>query len=323
MRRLRSVASLMGLGLMLVSGAATAAPHLAALTPQVKPPGAPEVRDRFHEAVVRGLQTAGDDVLGAAETRLRLGASEELMSCAGTGPCMARVAQALHVDRGVASEIDVNGKDYVVKLRLVDAVGRELAKIDEPCDICTLKEADEAVARAAGKLAAAEKALPPETPPPVAETTPPPKVETPPPKVETPPPPKVETPPPQPPTQVEVTPPPGTEPTPPPAKSERKTFPWRPIAITSLVVGVVGIAVGAPLVAIDGNPTCSSPNPRTSCPNVYNTVGGGATMLTLGIAGVAASAVLFYFDHRARKQATTVSVSPTTGGAYLSVGGQF
>ncbi|HEY1586453.1 MAG TPA: hypothetical protein VGH63_12250, partial [Polyangia bacterium] len=130
------------------------------------------------------------------------------------------------------------------------------------------------------------------------------------------------TPPPAPPTQVEVTPPPGTE-TPPPVKSERKTFPWRPVAITSLVIGVVGIAVGAPLVAIDGNPTCSSPNPKTSCPNVYNTVGGGATMLTLGLAGVAASAVLFYFDHRARKQATTVSLSPTVGGAAMSVGGRF
>jgi hypothetical protein len=46
-------------------------------------------------------------------------------------------------------------------------------------------------------------------------------------------------------------------------------------------------------------------------------------MLTLGIAGVAASAALFYFDHRARKRATTVSVSPTVGGAALTVGGRF
>ena len=321
------MASLLGLGLVLVSlapGTAAAAPKLAALVPQMKPIGAPEVRDRFHEAVTRGLTAAGDDVLGAAEVRLRLGASQELLDCAGTGACMARVAQTLGIDRGVASEIDVNGKDYVIKLRLVDAVGRELAKVEEPCDICTVKEADDAAARAAGKLAAAEKALPAETAPPAtAETTPPPKVETPPPKVEPTPPPKVE---PTPPTQVEVTPPPSTpnttaEPT--PQKSEKKMFPWRPVAIASLVVGVVGIAVGAPLVAIDGNPTCSSPDPRHSCANVYNTVGGGATMLTLGIAGVAASAVLFYFDHRARKQATTVSVSPTVGGASLSLSGRF
>jgi hypothetical protein len=298
MRRLRGVASLVGWGALVVTilapGVAAATAHVAALVPQVRPLGAPEVRDRFHEAVTRGLQAAGDEVLGAAEVRLRLGSSEELLGCTGTGPCMARVAQTLHIDHGVASEIDVNGKDYVIKLRLVDAVGRELAKVDEPCDICTLKEADEAVARAAGKLAAAEKALP----------------------VESPPPPKVETP-----AQVEVTPPPGTET--PPVQREKKMFPWRAVAITSLVVGVVGIAIGAPLVAIDGNPTCNSANPRQTCPDVYNTLGGGATMLTLGIAGVAASAARFYFDHRARKRATTVTLLPLSGGAYLSAGGHF
>jgi hypothetical protein len=100
-------------------------------------------------------------------------------------------------------------------------------------------------------------------------------------------------------------------------------FPWRALAISSLVVGVVGIAIGAPLVAIDGNPTCNLPNPKTSCPDVYNTVGGGAAMLTLGIAGVAASGVLFYLDHRARKRAATVVVLPLQGGAFVSTGGRF
>jgi hypothetical protein len=314
MRRLRSVASLL---VLLVSSTAVAAPKLAALVPTVKPPAAPELRDRFHEAVTRGLTAGGEDVIGAAEVRLRLGASEELLNCSGPGACVARVAQTLHVDRAVATEIDVNGKDYVIKLRLLDAVGRELAKVDEPCDICTVKEADEAVARAATKLAAAAKSLPAETAPPArVETPPPPKVEAPPPKVETPPPPKAETVPPS----VAVAP---TEPAATVQREQQKMFPWRAVAITSLVVGVVGIAIGAPLVAIDGNPTCNLPNPRTSCPDVYNTLGGGAAMLTIGIAGVAASGVLFYLDHRARKRAATVSVLPLSGGAYVSAGGRF
>ncbi len=311
MRRLRSVASLL---ILLASSSAMAA-KVAALVPQIKPPAAPELRDRFHEAVTRGYATGGDEVIGAAEVRLRLGASDEMLNCAGTGPCVARIAQNLRIDRAVATEIDVNGKDYVIKLRLVDAVGRELAKVDEPCDICTVKEADDAVARAAGKLAAAAKSLPPETAPPATVETPPP----PPPKVEAPPP-KVETPPPPPPVATAPTEPPPT--TPPPA--EKKMFPWRPVAIASLAVGVVALAVGIPLMAIDGNPTCNLPNPRTSCPDVYNTMGGGATMLTLGLAGVAASGVLFYMDHRARKKSsTTVSVLPLSGGAYLSAGGTF
>ncbi|MCU1277610.1 MAG: hypothetical protein JWM53_1156 [bacterium] len=307
------MASLCGLLVLVGSGTAVAAgARVAALVPQVRPTAAPELRDRFHEAVTRGLAANGDEVVGAAEVRLRLGATEEMLSCNGSGACVARAAQTLRTDRLVASEIDVNGKDYVVKLRLLDAVGRELAKVDEACDICTVKEAEEAAVRAAGKLAAAAKSLPTETPPPATVETPP-KVETPPAKVETPPPAKTEV----------VTSTPQPDLTSPATQREKKMFPWRAVAITSLVVGVVGLAIGIPLIAIDGNPTCSLPNPRQACPDVYNTVGGGAAMLTLGVAGVAASGVLFYFDHRARKRATAVSLLPLNGGLYLSAGGHF
>ncbi|MGZ3425433.1 MAG: hypothetical protein ACXVCV_02235 [Polyangia bacterium] len=307
------MASLLGLIMLVGSGTASAAgARVAALVPQVRPTAAPELRDRFHEAVTRGLGAGSDEVIGAAEVRLRLGATEEMLSCNGSGACVARAAQTLRIDHVVASEIDVTGKDYVIKLRLLDAVGRELAKVDEACDICTVKEAEEAVVRAGGKLAAASKALPTETPPPATVETPPPKAETPPPKVETPP------------TKVEVvTTTPQPDLTPPPAQPEKKMFPWRALAISSLALGVVGLAVGIPLLAIDGNPTCSSPNPRTSCPEVYNTVGGGAAMLTVGILGLAGSGVLFYFDHRARKRATQVSLVPLNGGAYLSASGRF
>lgn len=307
--------TLLGFGLLCATATtASAAGRVAALVPQIKPPAAPELRDRFHEAVTRGLQTGPDEVVSAAEVRLRLGASEELLNCGGAGACVARAAQSLRTDRVVSTEIEASGKDYTIKLRLLDAVGRELAKTDEPCDICTLKEADEAVTRAATKLAAAARALPAETLPKTegSPPPPPPKVEVTPPKVETPPP--------------SVPPAAGTAPADQAVtlQHEKKTFPWRPLAIASLAVGVVGIAVGIPLVVIDGQPTCSLPNPRMSCPEVYNTVGGGATMLTLGIVGAAASGVLFYFDHRARtRPRPTVLVVPTSNGAYVTAGGSF
>ena len=302
------------LGVIVLVGSTTAAAagaRVAALVPQVRPAASPELRDRFHEAVTRGIAASGDEVVGAAEVRLRLGATEEMLSCNGSGACVARAAQTLRIDRVVASEIDVNGKDYVIKLRLLDAVGRELAKVDEPCDICTVKEADEAIARAAGKLAAAAKALPTEAPPPATVETPP-KAETPP-RVETPPPAKTEV----------VTPTPQPDLTTPPAPREKRMFPWRAVAISSLAVGVVALAIGIPLLAIDGNPTCSLPNPRQACPEVYNTLGGGAAMLTVGVIGVAASGVLFYFDHRARKRAAGLSLLPLNGGVHLSAGGRF
>jgi hypothetical protein len=302
-------AALLACAVSLFTASAASADRLAALVPQVKPPPPVELRDRFHEAITRGLQSGGTEVVPAAEVRLRLGSSDEMLNCAGVGPCVARSVQALSADRVVASEVNVTGKDYVIKLRLLDPVGRELAKVDEPCDICTVKEADDAMTRAAMKLTAAAKALPTEAPPPKAETqpqpTPPQPAPTPPPKIETPP-------------QSPV----STAPTPAP-RSER-IFPWRALAITSLVVGVGAIAGGAALVAIDGQPTCGLANPKQSCPDVYNTVGGGAALLSLGIAGLAASGAMFYLDHRARHRPhPTITFIPTKDGAYLTASGRF
>src|SRR5881227_2696345 len=131
MRRLQSAATLLGFGAcLLLAGSVSAAGRIGALVPQIRPQAAPEVRDRFHEAVTRGLQGGGDEVVVAAEVRLRLGATEEMLNCGGTGACVARAAQALRVDRLVATDIDIAGKDYSIKMRLLDGVGRELARAD-------------------------------------------------------------------------------------------------------------------------------------------------------------------------------------------------
>ena len=217
----------------------------------------------------------------------------------------------------------IAGKDYTIRLKLLDGAGREVSKTEETCDICTVKEADEAVARATTKLlSAAKPALS------AVEATP------------TPPPPKAVEPTPPPPKAVEPTPPPpkAVEPAPAPAPAqlrltdgqttEKKMFPWRWVGIASLVAGVVGLAVGIPLVVIDGNPTCTPPaggDPRKLCKEVYNTAGGGGTLLALGAAGAAAGAVLLYLDHRARNRALQhVSVVPMLeGGVLATVGGRF
>jgi hypothetical protein len=315
MHSLPKKAALLGFAACMAVASPSFADRLAALVPQVKPPPPPELRDRFHEAISRGLQGSGVEVLPAAEVRLRLGSSDEMLNCSGVGPCVARSAQALGADRLVAADIGITGKDYTIKLRMLDPVGREVAKVDEPCDICTVKEADEAMTRAAAKLTAAAKSAPPiETAPPAPQ----PKVETPQPQ-----------PPPQPtPPRAEPTPtPPSAQPaTTPPAVTTRveRHVPWRALAITSLVVGVAAIGGGAGLVAIDGQPTCGLPNPKQSCPDVYNTVGGGAALLSLGIAGVAASGAMFYLDYRARhKPHPTVMLVPTRDGAYLTASGRF
>jgi hypothetical protein len=296
---------------------ATAAPRVAALLPQMRPSPNNELRDRFHDALGRGLSGPDLEVVPSAEVRMRLGMSEELAGCAGAGPCAARAATALRADRLVASEIAVFGKDYTVRVWLLDSAGRETSKLEDTCDVCTVKEAEDAVARAAGKMASLIRSAP------AAATAAPP-----------PPPPKpVEAPPPAPPraaAPAPATPAPAAAAAPgptttAPATPERRGFPWRAVAISSAVLGVVGLAVGIPLLAIDGDPTCDAPNPRKNCPEVWNTAGGGAALVTLGVGGLVASGVLFYLDYRSRHRphVPTVSLFPTSGGAVVTAGGRF
>src|SRR5689334_19515228 len=140
MHSLPKRAALLGFAACMTVASPAFADRVAALVPQVKPPPPAELRDRFHEAISRGLQASGTEVLPAAEVRMRLGSSDEMLNCSGVGPCAARSAQALGVDRLVSSDVTVAGKDYQIKLRMLDPVGREIAKVDEPCDICTVKE---------------------------------------------------------------------------------------------------------------------------------------------------------------------------------------
>jgi hypothetical protein len=315
---LRPIAALVAVvAVWLPATAAQAAPRVAALIPQVRPNSTPELQNRFHEAVTRGLNGPDAEVVTAAEVRMRFGVSDELLNCAGPGICAARANTALRTDRVVAAEISNFGKDYTIRLVMLDAAGREVARTEEPCDICTVKEADEAAARASARLLLSTRGNPP-----------PPRNEPPPP-----PPPRANEPPPPPP------PGPGQEPLPPAARPEptppgqtarppdKKPFPWLGLGIGSLVVGVVGIAIGAPLLAIDGQYTnCPSnaKDPKTQCPDVWDTGGGGAALLTLGVLGVAAGVSLIVVDVVVvRKRKAHVAVAPTPGGAMLTARMQF
>ncbi|HZS37265.1 MAG TPA: hypothetical protein VFF06_10575 [Polyangia bacterium] len=281
---------------LFVAGPAFGAPRGAALLPSLKPAGSPELRDRFHEAATRGLQQAGIEVIPAAEIRMRLGVSDEMMSCSGVGPCAARVGLLLRTDLLIASEIIVSGKDYSIKLRALDAAGRDVGHLDDSCDICTLNEADQAVTRAVAKLASQPRP---------AESR------------------VVEQPPPPPPRVVEQPPPPPV--TAPPPAVEKRGFPLKLVlGIAAGVVGIIGISVGAYLVSIDGNPTCDAMDPVHHCKEVYNTVGGGGALIALGIVSLAGAGTLLYFEFRPTpKTQARIGLVPTIGGGTLTLGGRF
>jgi hypothetical protein len=280
---------------------------VAALIPQVRPNASPELQNRFHEAVSRGLAGPDADVVPTGEVRLRLAESAELLGCAQPGICAARAATALKTERVVAVEVSAFGKDYIVRLVMLDSAGREIARTEENCDICTLKEADDAASRAAARLMLTARTNPNTAPP----TQPPPAKSEP-----------------TPPTKTEPTPPAAkTEPVPPGVSAapplEKKRFPYKWVGVGSLILGVVGIAAGAPLIVIDGEPTCDLPNPRQNCKDVWDTKGGGAALVTIGVLGVAAGISLIVVDVVVKKRNTRLSVAPTLGGAMLTSQWQF
>lgn len=314
------------LGASALSGhAAAQAIRAGALAPQIKSGGnTPELRDKFHEAVLRGLSSLNGpsgprgelgEVISIWETRQKLG--EELMSCGGQAACLGRAIAALRVNRLFSTELSVAGKSYTISMRLFDGQGHELTHVEELCEICTVREADESVAKAAQRLAAASRTFPieavvPEKTPEVAKPTP-----APPPKEE---------PPPQP-TASPMQASPNPQPTAPPPSKERRHIPWRPLGFGAVGLGIVGLAVGIPLLVIDGRPTCDAPDPTRACPEVYNTAGGGAAMIALGAIGLIGSVPLFYMDYRDRNRSAISSLflrgGPLGGGASVTLGGSF
>jgi hypothetical protein len=90
------------------------------------------------------------------------------------------------------------------------------------------------------------------------------------------------------------------------------------IGVVSGSLAVVGIVSGAPLVAIDGDPTCDLPNPRTTCPRAYTTVGGGATLLAVGLLAAAVSGTSFVLHAKWRGKRVEVMPTPTPRGGVVS-----
>ncbi len=285
--------------------------------------GTSELRDKFHEAIIRGLASLSGpsgpngelgEVLAGAETRARLG--DELIACGAQAACLPRALTTLRVNRLLATEISVVGKSFTISVRLFDNQGRELTHADELCEICTVREADEALTKAAARLSAAARQFPVDAMVVAAERARP-----------TPPPPREE------PRPAAVTPQPAAsgpdvaDPPPPAMRREHRKFPYRPVAFASVGVGIIGLAVGIPLLVIDGRPTCDAPNPATQCKEVYNTIGGGGAMVAIGALGLLASIPLFYLDYRDRHRAPGTAMllrgGPTAGGAGLTFEGRF
>lgn len=285
---------------------AGAAPRVAPLKPVMKPSKADEIVTRFHDALAQGLTSGGVTVVPAKTVR-----GKAKTSCAALRCAQVQLG-ALGASNAALCEIETVGKNYRFELTMVSK-GGPLSKVSGRCDICTLMEALKTTRKLAEKLAQeggakAAAATPPQPKTPTPKTTPKTKTTT---------------------TKKPVV---GAKPKRPATSGSRWPL-WPTLAAAG--VGVLGLAVGIPLLSMDGDPTNCRGEPRPdgrNCADVYSTSGAGWAMTTIGIAGLATAGVLayFYFTSGKREKASawlrgqrTVAVTPLDGGLMLGAGGTF
>ena len=300
-------------GLLLSSGSARA-DEVAPLVPKLEPKKAPELITRFHQALAKGLKAGGLKVIAPEAVLKKLKLPAETAGCA-KGPCLSTAVGAYGGKHRLATaEIKSVGKNYTITVRLFRG-DRELGQSAGRCDICTLSEALKATTRVATEVGSKGEE------PPVATTTPK-KPDTPPVKTDTPP--KT--------TAVTTKTPTKTTDTPTNEPTEGRRWPLWP-ALAAAGVGVLGVAVGIPVLGMDGEFTncIGTPGPEgRNCADRYNTKGPGWLATGVGIVGLAASGVLLYLYIKSNRNASTANtgfgsfaITPTKGGAFVGAIGRF
>jgi hypothetical protein len=211
-------------------------------------------RGALRLSLTGGLAAAGFEVVPDDEQTLKLKTVPGLAGCE-TATCLKRLGEVLGVKDALKAQIEMIGSSrYLTSLALIETeTGRELARVDDTCEVCTLSEANDAVSNAAAALKA--KLEPPRVAPP-----------------------------PQPVVAAAVT-------DQPPPKPGKLTLALRYGGIALLGVGVVGLIVGFSELGIDGSRTCTVPPGFLDCPGRVSTKDGQIFGFVTGGIGIAVGTV--------------------------------
>jgi hypothetical protein len=184
MRNATAVRRVVGfLSLLLVALAArpaSARVRLAITEFQVDGAGSPALAGQLQGALAQALERGGLHVLDTADAAKRFEGRPELQHC-DASPCLKATGQLLDVRYLLTVKIDVAGNSYKTVARVFSTDGAAppslpVATKSKTCDVCTVDEAKESMARLAELLRPniEEAAAPP--PVVVAKPAPPPSV---------------------------------------------------------------------------------------------------------------------------------------------------
>jgi len=255
----------------------------------MNPPASAEITIQFHDALAKGLRGGGLKVIPSNTVRDKLKLGVENAGC-DEGACLQTAHGLIPAQRYATLRVESVGKNYTVEVRLFKE-NRLQAKSIGRCDICTFFEALQTVEHTASEVGTKGEE-PPDSPPIEKPASPLPDPPT------------------KPKTEPEMAPtagPPANNTAPAKIESPPRQWPLWP-GIVAGGIGVLAVAVGAPLIAINGNGTNCVGDPlpdKTNCQDLYKTGTAGWVFAGMGVGALVASGVLFYlhFSSKPKEEA--------------------
>jgi hypothetical protein len=218
------------------------AQDLISVEPRV-PSGFPaRLRAKLVKQAPRRLEATGVPVRSGADIAV---AAQAAADCADVA-CLQEHLGATGARAVVRLELTQDDAGFAAVLEVTSLrTGLSLAHEEAACEGCSAAAATEVALSLIDGVMIPERDPEPPPPPPVEVAPPPPEV---------------------PPEALRLTP-----------REERHVS---PVAWATMGVGALLIGASIPLLLIDGDPTCDGP--RQTCPDLYDTKGGGFAALTVG-----------------------------------------
>lgn len=111
----------------------------------------PELSESFRKGVTGGLEGAGFEVVPEEELRKFYDRRPDLARCASVS-CFTETGALLGATRVIEGGIQTEENNYRFTLRLIDLPDGALLAQEDSCDVCTLREAADALSLSASSL---------------------------------------------------------------------------------------------------------------------------------------------------------------------------
>ncbi len=251
----------------------------------------------FTQSLAGGLAAGGLNVTGLSKVQAALQPHAGLQGCE-TAVCLRSIGALLQVPLCGKATVEMSGTTtFRIEVVLTASVtGKQVARVERRCDLCTLKEAREALSQAAVDAAKKTAGIPGLVPPARKVRTAPERRRT---------------------LARRVVP----IPPPPRYRIEDRGKSLRFWGLVGAGAGLASLIPGIALLAVDGNVKSSDCDGRRC---LYDTKAGGAVLTTVGVLAIAAGTGLFLYG--LIKKRTKVPVNITVGidpRGSLFVWGQF